>query len=258
LPLGYEYLGEQSLKNISKPLHAYRVILEEADSPEGESPKEHHEFGEDRDHFEHSFHRFKGHLRDFAHEIKDDENINETLTEIKGRFRHFKDDVSHAKNGRMAYQNLMQSNHLRFLIGIALFLFLINVFTSFGHWWFLYPVVSIGLFVYLHWLKVSFFSPSKVEKLRQKIIRKHMAQIDPNLRDNRDIKIRIEKKVKARVQFYNHLYVYVGVNIFLIFINLLSNPFKWWFPFPLIGWGFGLFMHWMKISGRLPDHGQFK
>ncbi|MBW1789700.1 MAG: adenylate/guanylate cyclase domain-containing protein, partial [Deltaproteobacteria bacterium] len=28
LPLGYEYLGEKSVKNISKPVRAYRVVLE--------------------------------------------------------------------------------------------------------------------------------------------------------------------------------------------------------------------------------------
>lgn len=265
LPLGYEYIGEQSLKNIGKPLHAYRVLLDEDDSlgrktekePRGSKPggrQSHHEFGGDR--FERSFHKVKGHMKDFAKEIKEDENIGDTFKEIKGRFRHFKDDMSGSpENRKKAFHNMIQSNHLRFIIGIALFLFLINAFTSFGQWWFLYPVVSIGLGVYLHWLKVSFFSPEKVENWRQRLIQKALSQKTPDLRDNKDEKVRIEKMANARIQFYNHLYVYVGVNIFLIFINLISNPFSWWFPFPLIGWGFGLFMHWMKIKARLPNHG---
>ena len=153
---------------------------------------------------------------------------------------------------------MIQSNHLRFIIGITFFLFLINALTSFGHWWFMYPVVSIGLVVYLHWLKVSFFSPEKKEKWRQRVIQKELFQKNPNLRDNRDEMVRIEKMANARIQFYNHLYVYVGVNTFLIFINLISTPFSWWFHFPLLGWGLGLFMHWMKISARLPKHGHFK
>ena len=195
-------------------------------------------------------------MKDFAKEIKEDENIGDTFKEIKGRFRHFKDDMSGSpENRKKAFHNMIQSNHLRFIIGIALFLFLINAFTSFGQWWFLYPVVSIGLGVYLHWLKVSFFSPEKVENWRQRLIQKALSQKTPDLRDNKDEKVRIEKMANARIQFYNHLYVYVGVNIFLIFINLISNPFSWWFPFPLIGWGFGLFMHWMKIKARLPNHG---
>ena len=28
LPMGYEYLGEQTVKNIAKPVGAYRVVLE--------------------------------------------------------------------------------------------------------------------------------------------------------------------------------------------------------------------------------------
>ena len=266
LPLGYEYIGEQTLKNISKPLHAYRVLLEEEDSSERKTKKEprvsrtgdrqsHREFGGDR--FERSFHKVKGHMKDFAKEIKEDENIGDTFKEIKGRFRHFKDEMSGSpENRKKAFHSMIQSNHLRFIIGIAFFLFLINALTSFGHWWFLYPVVSIGLGVYLHWLKVSFFSPEKVALWRQRLIQKELSQKDPDLRDNKKEMVRIEKMANARIQFYNHLFVYVGVNIFLMFINLISSPFSWWFHFPLLGWGFGLFMHWMKIKARLPDHGR--
>ena len=42
LPLGYEYLGEQSVKNIPKPVGAYRVLMQPrvtiAGKPEGEKP----------------------------------------------------------------------------------------------------------------------------------------------------------------------------------------------------------------------------
>ena len=265
LPLGYEYIGEQTLKNISKPLHAYRVLLEEEDSSERKAEKRHrgskttggsesrHKVGGDR--LERSFHKVKGHMKDFAKEIKEDENIGDTFKEIKSRFRHFKDEMSESpKNRKKAFRSMIQSKHMRFVIGSALFLFLINAFTSFGSWWFLYPVVSIGLVVYLHWLKVSFFSPEKTDIWRQRLIQKELSLNPPELRDNKDETVRIEKMANARIQFYNHLYVYVGVNIFLIFINLISNPFSWWFHFPLIGWGFGLFMHWMKINARLPIH----
>jgi len=268
LPLGYEYIGEQSLKNISKPLHAYHVLLEEEDALERKTekahrgsktgdPQSHHESGGDR--FERSFHKVKGHMKDFAKEMKEDENIGDTFKEIKGRFRHFKDEMSGSpENRKKAFHHMIQSSHMRFMIGIALFLFLINALTSFGHWWFLYPVVSIALVTYLHWLKISFFSPEKKEKWRQRLIQKELSLKHPDLRDNKEEKVRIEKMANARIQFYNHLYVYVGVNLFLIFINLISNPFSWWFPFPLIGWGFGLFMHWMKIKARLPNHGHVK
>ncbi len=44
LPLGYEYLGEQTVKNIAKPVGAYRVMMEprvtmKAEAREGERPK---------------------------------------------------------------------------------------------------------------------------------------------------------------------------------------------------------------------------
>ena len=44
LPLGYEYLGEQTVKNITKPVGAYRVMMEprvtmKAEGKEGERPK---------------------------------------------------------------------------------------------------------------------------------------------------------------------------------------------------------------------------
>ena len=77
--------------------------------------------------------------------------------------------------------------------------------------------------------------------------------MDANLRDTEEGFAQADRQAYARVRFYNHVYVYVGINAFLIVINLLTNPFSWWFPFPLIGWGFGLFMHWMKLTMRLPD-----
>ncbi len=82
LPLGYEYIGEQVAKNISKPIHAYRVIIEpqnrsrqkgETERREFKRNHQHssHEFSADR--IEQSFQRVKGHLKDFAKDIKEDE-----------------------------------------------------------------------------------------------------------------------------------------------------------------------------------------
>jgi class 3 adenylate cyclase len=263
LPFGYEYIGERPLKNISKPLHAYRVILEDEDVSETKTEKEkkdsetkdndsHHEFrGEG---FEESFIKVKDHIKDFAREIKEDEHIGETFNEVKGKFRHFADEISgDAEKRQQVLQNLTKNRHARFIFGVVLFLFVINALTSFGRWWFLYPVVSIGLVVYLHWMKVSFFSPEKKEALRKKLIHKELSRMDSDIRGSKHGMKRAEKKASDRIQFYNHLFIYVGVNIFLVLMNLLSNPFDWWFPFPLIVWGFGLFMHWMKISARLPE-----
>ena len=61
------------------------------------------------------------------------------------------------------------------------------------------------------------------------------------------------RRVEARIGFYIHLAVYIGVNILLIIINLLTSPRNLWFIWPLMGWGIGIFFHGMAtfiFSGR--------
>jgi hypothetical protein len=52
-----------------------------------------------------------------------------------------------------------------------------------------------------------------------------------------------QKRVEAKLGFYNHLAVYVIVMAALIAINLLSNPRVLWFVWPLIGWGVAILFH---------------
>ena len=262
LPLGYEYIGEQPLKNISKPLHAYRVVLQD-DAPEKKKEKG-EKNSDDKDNgsrsgfggkgFEESLFRFKDHIKDFAKEIKEDEHIGKTFDQIKDRYRQFTDEISEGPEKRkQVFRKLTKNRHMRFILGVTLFFFLINLLTSFGDWWFFYPVVSIGLVVYLHWLKVSFFSMEKKEILRQKLIHRELSRMDSEIRSSKHGMRRAEMKADSRIRFYSHFFIYVGVNIYLILINLISNPFNWWFHFPLIIWGFVLFIHWMKINTRLPE-----
>jgi len=258
LPLGYEYLGEQMVKNISKPLHAYRVVIEpETEKPSKKEPKQeeskrerrhsrHHAGG---DQFEESFQRFKGHIKDFAKEIKEDDQLGETFKEIKGRFHAFRDEMKGSPERRKrAFENLIKSKQVRIFLGFFCFLLLINALTSFGRWWFQYPTAALGLVLYLHWLRHSFFSEEEADAMRQRFFEKELGRLEPNDRDSDKGKKQAKTKAVARVRFYNHLYIYVGVNAFLIIINLLTNPFNWWFPFPLLGWGLGLFFHWMKLK----------
>ena len=297
LPLGYEYMGKKIVKNISKPLYAYRVIIEQENHSENKSEhrdgstsdggKQRESHGSDDKRYDRSFrdarrearHQFKDEMRqfrdkyrrsgyesaeekaeksyrgikdqlkDFANEMKHDENIAETFQEIKGRFRSFADDMSGSDEQRtQAFHGLFKNRHLRGFLGIAGFLFLINALTSFGKWWFQFPTVSIGLILYLHWFRVSFFSPEKMAVLRQKLIRREKEHMAPELRDSEEGILRAGKKADAQVHFYNHLYIYAGVNAFLIIINLMSSPFKWWFPFPLLAWGIIVFLHWIKLK----------
>jgi uncharacterized membrane protein len=71
--------------------------------------------------------------------------------------------------------------------------------------------------------------------------------------ENQEAYEKAKKRVEARIGFYVHLAVYVGVNVLLVIINLSASPEYLWFKWPLMGWGIGLFFHGMSIfvfSGR--------
>jgi hypothetical protein len=56
-----------------------------------------------------------------------------------------------------------------------------------------------------------------------------------------------KKRVEAKMGFYIHLAVYIGVNLLLIAINLVNAPDQLWFKWPLMGWGIGLFFHGLGV-----------
>ena len=58
---------------------------------------------------------------------------------------------------------------------------------------------------------------------------------------------RAKKRVEAKIGFYIHFMVYVGVNILLILINFLTSPQYLWFKWPLMGWGIGLLFHGLAV-----------
>jgi len=51
------------------------------------------------------------------------------------------------------------------------------------------------------------------------------------------------KRVEELRQFYSHLGAFIGVNLFLMMVNLLTGPDFFWFLIPLFGWGIGLIAH---------------
>lgn len=58
---------------------------------------------------------------------------------------------------------------------------------------------------------------------------------------------RAKKRAKELKGFYAHLSTYIVINIFLIALNLLSYSGKYWFYYPLLGWGAGLFWHFCGV-----------
>lgn len=57
-------------------------------------------------------------------------------------------------------------------------------------------------------------------------------------------------KVKELKGFYSHLAAYCIVMPFLGYSNYMNSPNFYWFWFPLLGWGFALFMHGFRIFGK--------
>lgn len=65
--------------------------------------------------------------------------------------------------------------------------------------------------------------------------------------ENQEAYQRAKRRAEAKLGFYIHLAVYVGVNILLVIINLATSPQYIWFKWPLLGWGIGLFFHGMSV-----------
>lgn len=51
----------------------------------------------------------------------------------------------------------------------------------------------------------------------------------------------------ARIGFVFHLLGYTAINAMLIAYNLLITPNRWWFFYPLAGWGLGLAAHGILV-----------
>jgi signal transduction histidine kinase len=56
------------------------------------------------------------------------------------------------------------------------------------------------------------------------------------------------RRANAEVGFYMHLLSYLGVIAFLALINLMTTGYPW-FLWPALGWGIGLFSHYMAVFG---------
>lgn len=59
---------------------------------------------------------------------------------------------------------------------------------------------------------------------------------------------RARRRAAAEVSFYAHLMSYLGVMAFLALINILTSRYPW-FLWPALGWGIGLFSHYMAVFG---------
>ena len=103
------------------------------------------------------------------------------------------------------------------------------------------------------WLVIEFSAPSSLfPAINRKAIFNSGCKKETNM-ENREAYEGAKKRVEAKIGFYVHLAVYLGVNVLLIVINLTTSPRSLWFIWPLFGWGIGLLFHGMSIfvfSGR--------
>ena len=56
-----------------------------------------------------------------------------------------------------------------------------------------------------------------------------------------------KKRVKELKDFYSNLLSYVGVNVLLIIINLVTSPNELWFYWVTIFWGIAVLFHASKV-----------
>lgn len=119
LPLGYEYLGEKTLKDSPKPIRAYKVLFE----PSGKI----HGFLK-RDHKQRTKRKKKKHTEPI-------QNSAGTRVKTKGLALFYK--------------------HRRVYVGVIVLLFIINLLTWPGIFWFHWPALGWGLFLFLHWTAIS-------------------------------------------------------------------------------------------------------
>lgn len=56
-----------------------------------------------------------------------------------------------------------------------------------------------------------------------------------------------QKRVKEIREFYEHLTVFLLCNPIVIVVNIMTSPGYLWFIWCVLGWGFAIFMHGLKV-----------
>lgn len=55
------------------------------------------------------------------------------------------------------------------------------------------------------------------------------------------------RRVRELRGFYSHAAAYLVVNAGLFALDLLTSPGRWWFFYPMFGWGIGLAAHGLSV-----------
>ena len=54
-------------------------------------------------------------------------------------------------------------------------------------------------------------------------------------------------RAEAKYGFFVHAGVYAAVMVLLVFVNLVTSPQVNWFIWPLVGWGFAVVLHGVRV-----------
>ena len=131
LPLGYEYMGERAVKNINKPVRAYKVLLETEEVPAPIILDEGPDHG----------------ARKRA--LKAEEKAKRRRHKKRDKDSGIQSEKS-VEKGKVKRKNSFVL-HLRAYIGVICFLLIINGLTYSGTIWIHWPALGWGLGLYLHW-----------------------------------------------------------------------------------------------------------
>lgn len=72
------------------------------------------------------------------------------------------------------------------------------------------------------------------------------------MKDNEDARYKIARKmVERKKKFFTHLNTYVVFSIFFMVLNLFISPGRWWFIFPVLGWGIAIILDYIKLFGPI-------
>ncbi|MBW2323299.1 MAG: adenylate/guanylate cyclase domain-containing protein [Deltaproteobacteria bacterium] len=266
LPLGYEYLGERNVKNIPKPVRAYRVLLEPEQKGQGSSTTSESK-PSDAKGYEQSRKpgaagtRFSENVRNFMDEMGFDEKARRKLwekgaremrraarAERRKRYKRSRVKTSEDSIERRVHAKMNFTRHLQTFLAVGVGFLVINLITSPRTLWFFWPMLPWALGLFIHWVGALAFTGGRIEKMRGQIA-KAASRLSDKVSGTETLDELIEVQLESKVKFYKHLYIFLGVTGFFLFINLITSPGTLWFCWPVFPWGVGLFIHWIHAMG---------
>ena len=68
-----------------------------------------------------------------------------------------------------------------------------------------------------------------------------------------NLRARAEERVNLKIKFFRNIKAYIIVNAILAIINWLCSPEFWWVMFPIVFWGIGVIVDFLKAYVFIDD-----